>query len=82
MVLDGHHLPPGTRVGISTWTAHHDPSIWGDDVEGRSSGVYLRRANQRCADDSSEFRPERWFNEMTAEQKVVVILRGTHVTPR
>jgi hypothetical protein len=39
MVLDGHHLPPGTRVGISTWTAHHDPSIWGDDVEGWSGGV-------------------------------------------
>jgi cytochrome P450 len=82
MVLDGHHLPPGTRVGISTWTAHHDPSIWGDDAEGRSNDSRHTRANQRGADYRSEFRPERWFNEMTAEQKVGVRFCGPHVTPR
>ncbi|EGP91812.1 unnamed protein product [Zymoseptoria tritici ST99CH_3D1] len=30
----GHYFPEGTEVGINTWLAHYDQTIWGQDVAG------------------------------------------------
>ena len=28
--LGGYDIPPGTRVLVHTWAAHHDPNVWED----------------------------------------------------
>ncbi|CAG8542774.1 30911_t:CDS:2, partial [Racocetra persica] len=32
-VMNGYFIPKGTQLWISIYSLHHDPSIWGDDVE-------------------------------------------------
>lgn len=31
--VSGIHIPEGMSVQIDMWSIHHDPNIWGDDVE-------------------------------------------------
>ena len=31
--FDGHHFPAETVLSVPSYTLHHDPTIWGDDVE-------------------------------------------------
>ncbi|KAI1868825.1 hypothetical protein JX265_006804 [Neoarthrinium moseri] len=32
LIVDGKVVPPGTVVGISSYTMHRSPEVWGDDV--------------------------------------------------
>lgn len=31
--VNGNYIPPGTRIGHSTWAVTHDPSVFGNDVD-------------------------------------------------
>lgn len=41
--FNGIHFPAGTVLSVPSYTLHHDPDIWGDDVEVFNPDRWLPR---------------------------------------
>uniref|UniRef100_A0A914CZF6 Cytochrome P450 n=1 Tax=Acrobeloides nanus TaxID=290746 RepID=A0A914CZF6_9BILA len=50
-VIDGHLFSAGLVVQLDTWSLHHDPELWGDDVDEFHPERFL----------ASETLPENWI---------------------
>ncbi|KAL3870427.1 hypothetical protein ACJMK2_038495 [Sinanodonta woodiana] len=64
--LEGYWIPKGCMLFINIWTAHHDPTIWGDP--------WIFRPD-RFLDDNSELLPP----EHTLRQSLVTFGAGKRV---
>ncbi|KAL3870429.1 hypothetical protein ACJMK2_038497, partial [Sinanodonta woodiana] len=61
--LEGYNIPKGSMLIINSWTAHHDPAIWGDPWVFRPD---------RFLDDNGELLPP----EHTLRQSLVTFGAG------
>jgi cytochrome P450 family 13 len=50
-VIDGHLFSAGLVVQLDTWSLHHDPELWGDNVDEFHPERFL----------ASETLPENWI---------------------
>ncbi|KAL3870413.1 hypothetical protein ACJMK2_038481 [Sinanodonta woodiana] len=64
--LEGYNIPKGSMLIINSWTAHHDPAIWGDPWVFRPD---------RFLDDNGELLPP----EHTLRQSLVTFGAGKRV---
>jgi cytochrome P450 len=74
--IAGHQLPEGATIGINSWVAHYNPSVFGPDVDVFRPERWLeaeREKGQQLQSMEANYLPVWFFPMIHSSEKLVLI---------